>query len=92
MNLSVGRFYIFQRHQNDPNYHFKPIHTEKIIELVEVTHFGEEVFDFAEQFYLWLNTPSLALGNIKPAELLKDSYGKDLVMGELNRIDHGIFS
>ena len=80
------------RHRNDKNYFFKPIHTEKIIELAEVTNFGKEVFDSTEQFYLWLNTPSYALGNFKPAELLKNSYGKEMVMGELNRIDHGIFA
>jgi len=81
-----------QRHRNDDDYLFKPIHTEKIIELAEVTNFGKNVFDSTEQFYLWLNTPSYALSNLKPAELLKDSYGKELVMAELNRIDHGIFS
>lgn len=81
-----------QRHRDKPDYFFKPIHTEKIIELAEVTHYGKEVFDSTEQFYLWLNTPSYALGNLKPAELLKDSYGKDLVMGELNRIEQGIFA
>jgi putative toxin-antitoxin system antitoxin component (TIGR02293 family) len=80
------------RHQKDSNYLFKPIHTEKIIELAEVTNFGEQVFDSTDQFYLWLNTPSYALGNLKPGELLKDSYGKDLVMSELNRIDQGIFA
>lgn len=81
-----------QRHSTNANYFFKPIHTEKIIELAEVTHFGKQVFDSTAQFYLWLNTPSYALGNLKPAELLKDSYGKELVMGELNRIDQGIFA
>jgi len=81
-----------QRHRNEKEYVFKPIHSEKIIELAEVTHFGREVFDSLDQFYCWLNTPSFALGNLKPAELLKDSYGKDLVMAELNRIEHGIFA
>ena len=81
-----------QRHSNEEDYIFKPIHTEKIIELAEVTHFGNSVFDTQEQFYLWLNTPSYALSNLKPAELLNDSYGKDLVMAELNRIEHGIFA
>lgn len=80
-----------QRHRNEDNFLFKPIHTEKIIELAEVTNYGMEVFDSSEKFYLWLNTPCFPLGNLKPAELLKDSYGKELVMGELNRIDHGIF-
>ncbi|MCB0539169.1 MAG: DUF2384 domain-containing protein [Chitinophagales bacterium] len=81
-----------QRHKNETNFLFKPIHTEKIIELAEVTNFGKTVFDSIEQFYLWLNTPSFALGNLKPAELLKDSYGKELVMAELNRIEYGIFA
>lgn len=80
-----------QRHSNETDYYFKPIHTEKIIELAEVTNYGKEVFDSKEQFYLWLNTPSFALGDLKPAELLKDSYGKEMVMAELNRIEHGIF-
>ncbi len=80
-----------QRHKNEINFFFKPIHSEKIIELAEVTNYGKEVFDTTEQFYTWLNTPSFALENLKPAELLKDSYGKELVMAELNRIDYGIF-
>lgn len=80
------------RHKNDPSYLFKPIHTEKIIELAEVTHLGRNVFDSSEQFYLWLNTPCFALGQLKPSELLSDSYGKELVMNELHRIDHGIFA
>jgi putative toxin-antitoxin system antitoxin component (TIGR02293 family) len=88
LNLSIKTLH---RYKKETAFHFKPIHTEKIIELAEVTNFGKEVFDSIEQFYTWLNTPSYALGNLKPAELLNDSYGKDLVMGELNRIDQGIF-
>ena len=81
-----------QRHRKEAQYHFKPIHTEKIIELAEVTQLGVEVFDSQDQFYSWLHTPSYALGQYKPAELLKDSYGKELVMAELYRIDQGIFA
>lgn len=80
------------RHSTNDNYLFKPIHTEKIIELAEVTNLGKEVFDTIEQFYIWLNTPSFAMGNLKPAELLKDSYGKELVMNELNKIEYGILA
>ncbi|MFC6267639.1 type II RES/Xre toxin-antitoxin system antitoxin [Frigoriflavimonas asaccharolytica] len=88
LNLSTKTL---QRNRKDPDFVFKPIHTEKIMELAEVTQFGNTVFDSTAQFYLWLNTPCFALGNLKPAELLKDSYGKELVMAELNRIEHGIF-
>ncbi len=69
---------------------FKPIHTEKIIELAEATNRGLEVFGAENKFKLWLETPNYALGNQKPFDLLKDSYGKEMVMGELTRIDQGI--
>ncbi len=81
-----------QRYRKDEGYRFKSIHSEKIIEMAEVTYFGNQVFDTSEQYYEWLNTPSYALGGYRPSELLKDSYGKELVMAELNRIDQGIFA
>jgi putative toxin-antitoxin system antitoxin component (TIGR02293 family) len=81
-----------QRYRDDKDFYFKPIHTEKIFELAEVTNFGMEVFGSSEKFYGWLNAPSYALNGYKPGELLKDSYGKEMVMAELNRIEHGIFA
>ena len=67
-----------------------PIHSEKIIEIAEVTKIGLDVFGNLEKLKLWLNTPNFALGNLKPIELLNDSYGKEMVIGELTRINHGI--
>ena len=81
-----------QRYKNEEDHIFKSIHSEKIIELAEVTNLGKEVFDTSEQFYIWLKSPSFALGNMKPVELLKNSYGKEMVINELNRIDQGIFA
>jgi putative toxin-antitoxin system antitoxin component (TIGR02293 family) len=60
--------------------------------MAEVTQLGLEVFGNMEKFKLWLETPSYALGNLKPLELLKDSYGKEMVTGELTRINYGILS
>jgi putative toxin-antitoxin system antitoxin component (TIGR02293 family) len=71
---------------------FKSIYTEKIIELAEVTKKGLEVFGENQKFRLWLETPNFALGNLKPFDLLKDSYGKEMIMGELTRIEHGILA
>ncbi|NOU46579.1 MAG: DUF2384 domain-containing protein [Bacteroidales bacterium] len=71
--------------------HFKPLQSEKIIELAEVTKLGIEVFEDMDKLKLWLNTPNFALGDNPPIALLKDSYGKELVMGELTRIHYGIF-
>jgi putative toxin-antitoxin system antitoxin component (TIGR02293 family) len=71
---------------------FKPGHTEKIIELAEVTNLGLEVFGENEKFRNWLETPNYALGNLKPFDLLRDSYGKEMIVGELTRIEHGILA
>lgn len=80
-----------QRYKKDIEHVFNPLHSEKIIELAEVTMVGHDVFDTPQKFEIWLNAPSHALGDLMPMELLQDSYGKELVMNELNRIDQGIF-
>lgn len=69
---------------------FRPIQSEKIIAMAEVTNVGLDVFGEMDKFKLWLDTPNYALGKMKPMELLNDSYGKEMVIGELNRINHGI--
>ncbi len=79
-----------QRYRQTSRHYFKPLHSEKIIELAEVTKVGLEVFGDMDKLKLWLNTPNFALGKTKPIELLRDSYGKELVIGELIRINHGI--
>ncbi len=81
-----------QRYKLEKDFLFKPIHSEKIIEIAEAALLGNQVFDNQDHFQQWLNTPCYALGSHKPFELLKDSYGKELVLNELNRIDHGIFA
>jgi len=52
---------------------------------------GEEVFDNVKQFRHWLHTENFALGNLTPMELLSSSYGKELVLSELVRVDEGVF-
>lgn len=80
-----------QRYRAEKNFRFKPIHSEKIIEIAEVALLGNQVFDTSGHFQQWLNTSCYVLGSHKPIELLKDSYGKEMVLNELHRIDHGIF-
>ncbi|NTW25209.1 MAG: DUF2384 domain-containing protein [Lentimicrobium sp.] len=81
-----------QRYKAARDYLFKPNHSEKIFEIAEVTELGKAVFDNNEKFMLWLSTPSFALGNLKPVDLIRDSYGKEMVIGELHRIDQAIFA
>ena len=71
---------------------FKSIQSEKIIEMAEVTHAGLDVFGDLERFELWLKTVNFALGGNKPFDLLRDSYGKDMVLDELTRINYGILA
>lgn len=71
---------------------FKPYQSEKMIELTEVTHVGLDVFGHIDKFRIWLDTPNFSLGNLKPIDLLKDSYGKELVLAELTRINYGILA
>lgn len=80
-----------QRYKAAKDYLFKPNHAEKIFEIAEVTELGKVVFDNNEKFMLWLSTPSFALGNLKPVDLIRDSYGKEMVIGELHRINQAIF-
>ena len=71
---------------------FKLSQSEKIMEMAEVTDLGLEVFGDMDRFRSWLDTPSFALGNVKPVELLRDSFGKDMIVGELTRIQYGILA
>ena len=70
----------------------KGTQSEKIIEVAEVTNVGLDVFGDMEKCELWLDTPNFSLGNLKPLELLSDSYGKEMVISELTRINYGILA
>lgn len=80
-----------QRYKKNRKHVYRSLQSERIFELAEVISKGNSVFDTAEHFRIWLNTPSVALGKEKPINLLDSSYGKDLVLAELNRIEYGIF-
>jgi len=79
------------RYKAENGFNFKPAHTEKILEMAELTKVGLGVFGTMDAFKRWLTTPSFALGGMKPMELLLDSFGKNLVLDELIRVEHGIF-
>ena len=71
---------------------FDPIYSEKII-LVELLYKkGVDVFGIEDNFYTWMDTKSIALGGVKPKDLLDTSFGITMVYDELGRIEHGIFA
>lgn len=81
-----------QRYKNQKGFKFQTLQGEKIFEVAEVMNLGKEVFNDNSKFYSWLNTPSYALGSVKPVELLDTSYGIEIIKSELYAIEHGIFS
>ena len=81
----------FQRYKKDRRT-FDPLHSEKILEITLVYNKGVEVFGDKANFDAWLSAKSVALGGIKPKELLDSSFGIGLLKDELTRIEHGVLA
>ena len=71
---------------------FDPIYSEKILQIALVYNLGIDVFGDKEKFDAWLTTRNLALGGIKPKELLDNTFGISLLKDELTRIEHGVLA
>ena len=71
--------------------HFNPRISEQVIQMAEVFARGEEVFENKEKFFSWLNFPHSAFDTKKPISLLSSIKGREMVMNELGRIEHGVY-
>ncbi|MEO5909602.1 MAG: antitoxin Xre/MbcA/ParS toxin-binding domain-containing protein [Pelobium sp.] len=80
----------FQRFEE--NALVKPEYSEKALELARLYARGEEVFGSLDKFKQWMKMPSHLFKGQTPFSLLDSSIGFDLVLKELGRIEHGIFS
>ena len=69
---------------------FNQAQSERILEIVLLMNHGLEVFGGADKFNSWLISENLALGRIKPKQLLDSSFGIGIIKDELTRIEHGI--
>lgn len=58
----------------------------------EITSLGLEVFGNVEKFQYWFSCPIPVFNNLKPAELADSSTGRQMIVDELTRINHGIFA
>ncbi len=81
----------FQRYKKDKRT-FDPLHSEKILEITLVYNKGVEVFGDKLNFDAWLSAKNVALGGIKPKELLDSTFGIGLLKDELTRIEHGVLA
>lgn len=66
--------------------------SERIMEIFLLFHLGVDVFGEVKRFNYWLETENLALGKIKPKELLDNTFGINLLKDELMRIAHGVLA
>ena len=64
----------------------------QIIQIVELYEMGYEIFDREVDFQEWMNGEILGLGNVKPLSLLDTTFGIQMVVNELGRLEHGIVS
>lgn len=80
-----------QRYKKE-NKSFDPLYSERILQIELLYKKGADVFGVADNFYTWMDTVSMPLGNVKPKELLDTAFGIEAVYDELGRIEHGIFA
>jgi putative toxin-antitoxin system antitoxin component (TIGR02293 family) len=71
---------------------FNRVVSEQILQIAEVAARGTNVFEDKEKFLSWIHQPSKALGDKTPMSLLSSRFGTEMVLDELGRIEHGIFS
>jgi putative toxin-antitoxin system antitoxin component (TIGR02293 family) len=71
---------------------FDPIYSERIVVIELLYKKGIDIFGASEKFYAWMDSVSIALGGVKPKELLDTTFGITQVYDELGRIEHGIFA
>jgi putative toxin-antitoxin system antitoxin component (TIGR02293 family) len=71
---------------------FQPVQSERIVKLSMLYKYGVEVFGDQDNFDIWLNTRSVALGGNAPKELLDTIFGISMVNDALTRIEHGILA
>jgi putative toxin-antitoxin system antitoxin component (TIGR02293 family) len=73
-------------------HHFNRVVSEQILQIAEVAAKGIEVFEDKDDFLSWMKQRNTALGNKKPLTLLSSRFGTEMVLDELGRIEHGVFS
>ena len=80
-----------ERHKEE-NKTFRQEQSERILSIFQLLNYGTFVFVDNENFFSWLSSESIALGGVKPKELLDTSIGVNMVKDELGRLEHGILA
>ena len=64
----------------------------QLIRIVELYSKGYDVFEDEKKFQTWMNRKIRGLGNVEPKKLLDTTFGIQLVIDELGRLEYGIIS
>jgi putative toxin-antitoxin system antitoxin component (TIGR02293 family) len=80
-----------QRYKKDMK-SFDTIQSEKILQITLLYKKGIDVFGDKTKFDTWLISNNVALGNIKPKDLLDNAFGINFLNDELIRIEHGVLA
>ena len=62
------------------------------IRIIATKALADRVFGDSARAEAWLTRPNAGLSGQRPADLLRDELGTDVVREMLERIDHGIFA
>ncbi len=81
----------FQRYKKEGKT-FSSLYSEKILEVMILYMKGIDVFGDKDNFNTWLEHKNIALGGIKPKDLLDSSFGIELIKDELMRIEYGVLA
>lgn len=79
-----------QRYREDQK--FSRDVSEHIILIAKVVEKAFDVLEDQPKVSEWLNTPLLALGKRTPLSLLDTSFGAQMVIDELGRLEYGVYS
>ncbi|MGM0586780.1 MAG: type II RES/Xre toxin-antitoxin system antitoxin [Bacteroidota bacterium] len=79
-----------QRYDNEQK--FSRDVSEHILIIVRVVDKTYQVLEGQDAVKDWLTTPLVGLGQRTPLSLLDTSFGAQLVMDELGRLEHGVYS
>lgn len=66
--------------------------TEKVLELAAFAQRGIEAIGSKAGFIEWLHSPLIALGNKAPVDYLDTSFGIQMVLKILGRLEQGVYS
>jgi len=91
MALLLGTTYR-NLHRKDANEILDNSKTEKAIELATFARRGVQVIGSEQGFKEWIQSPIKALGNEKPLSFLDTTFGIQMVLKILGRLEQGVYS